>query len=764
MNLSGNRILKIGLTSLIVVLTIVIGVIVGLSMRSYLEDAVEEVDFILEDRGYEHGDTFELINEYKDVSISWVSTDTLISTTGLVNTIGLTSDVEVKIVVTFVEGDEEINKDYFVTIYSDTSSTSDIDCSINPNHPTCQTGENDPDTQKIDLVKNNLFLPSETMENLNLITTSNGVTISWESDNSAITSDGVVTRSLSNDTTVTLTATFTSNDKTAVKEYVVVIPKIDVLPEAVQSISLPLESSVNIQLPLSIGEEFKVDITWESSHNNITDTGLLLCSLDENITVILTATFTYNSESITEEFIVTLMKDDAVDIALEALVLDDVIVRDILLPSSVGEVDVTWSSSNISYIDTLGSVNKQSTDVEVTLTATLNYYGRVTTKEFIVTLKKEPANKLSTPYGFVWIGDHNFFAYAKITESGYSGLMQATFTTTGEEPIVFTNTSTGGQFSIAPILEQIANGKTYTIEFVALGDGILWGDSEAAVLTFTYQVIPLSDFNNVSITDNILTFDSVTDALSYEVYVTYEGTETLYQTLEYGDNLEVVLPLEIGAYEITLVAKAPIRGDSIYTTTYTVAAENLVTLSTPNIILNNTILSWNSINNSSGYVVSINGVFYEVSNTSIDLTTFNLEPGTYDVFVLAEGDQIEYEDSNVSNVIEYTTTAPVQRVDSSGIMWQNNVAGHYSIERPPHIDPEGWLQHEYIVRIYQNGELVAEASYNNSSNVVHVQVPGQTGIFSGLSAGNYTVEVILVGNNTTHSNSEPATFNIYYAG
>jgi hypothetical protein len=105
------------------------------------------------------------------------------------------------------------------------------------------------------------------------------------------------------------------------------------------------------------------------------------------------------------------------------------------------------------------------------------------------------------------------------------------------------------------------------------------------------------------------------------------------------------------------------------------------------------------------------------------------------------------------------------KVDASGLLLQVNIAGHYSIENPPILDKTGWAQYKYIVEIYSNGTLLRTREYNNSSPVVHFQTPGDTnGLLAGLSAGSYTVHIIMVGNGTTHVNSDPYIRTFAYAG
>lgn len=767
MNLSRKQWIIGLIVSAVVILATTITLVVLSGSKNYMEEAMELVDYELVDRGYEHNDTLVLPEKYQDIDIEWQSTDLIINDNGLVNSIGLTSDVEVKIVVTFDNGEEERTKEYFVTVYMINGTDTNVDCAVNPNHPTCD-GDISLDQQKINLVKTNMIVPSTTMTDLVLVTTSNGVDISWASDNGAISSTGEITRSLSQDITVNLTATFTSGDTTDTRIFTVVVSKINVLDEAKDALTLPNETTTDLYLPTSLNDDFVVTVSWASNNSAIQTTGVVTSSNTEDVTVTLTATLSYNSQTETKQFIVTVPKDSTLDEVYDLLEVPELVVRNLYLPTSLNNVSISWNSANTSVLSNQGEVNKTNQEETFTVEATLTYNGEDRTKTFNVTVAQLPANQLGTPYGFVWIGDQNFFAYAVISEEGYSGMMLAILTTPGEEPIYFTNSSTGGNLSMIPILDQIANGKEYTVTFIALGDGVNYEDSEpAGPLVFTIDVDPLEQATNVDITDSVLTWDEIENADSYEVYATIEGgSRTLLGTLYDGDVLSMNLPVQLGRYQVEIVAKGLYYSESITEVEYLKSSDTLITLDTP-VISNDEetdILTWNAIPNVTEYEIKVGNTVMTTTNTSFDLHQITSIPDSYTVTVKAKGDLIVYTDSSVSNSVNYTITTPTPKVDASGLLWQNNIGGHYSIERPGYVDPEGWVQYQYIVRIYDGDTLLNEDTFDNASPVVHIQVPGVDGMLTDLDPGTYTVHVIMVGNQTTHADSEPAIFTLEYAG
>jgi|GEM_PF-972694 len=73
------------------------------------------------------------------------------------------------------------------------------------------------------------------------------------------------------------------------------------------------------------------------------------------------------------------------------------VTGDLQLPSSVGEVTITWESSNDAVISNSGKVVRPSADTEVTLTATLTYKDKSETLKFKVTVKAAAAGDTVKP-------------------------------------------------------------------------------------------------------------------------------------------------------------------------------------------------------------------------------------------------------------------------------------------------------------------------------------------------------------------------------
>ena len=83
-------------------------------------------------------------------------------------------------------------------------------------------------------------------------------------------------------------------------------------------------------------------------------------------------------------------------------------------------------------------------------------------------------------------------------------------------------------------------------------------------------------------------------------------------------------------------------------------------LATPqNLKIENEYLTWDEIENATGYTVDINGEFYETESNSLDIFLLTTEVGTYEMKVVSMGDGEDTIDSDWSETIEYSVSSPV---------------------------------------------------------------------------------------------------------
>ncbi len=608
--------------------------LIGCKSNALLDEALAEMDTTLANITLQDGDVFSISDKYQDISISWTSGNTdIISNDGVVDASSIDVVTEVTITVQFTGDGIEFSRDYTVSVSPIVENT---------------------DLTKLNTVKTGLTLPATTTVDLTLLTEINGVTISWSSDNAAITNEGVVTRSATDDVTVTLTATLTIGEESDTKTFSIVVEKQSILTDAKASLVIDSSVSTDMTLPATIGETNVVNITWASDNAAISNTGVVTQSLTEDVTVTLTATLTFNGETDTKEFTVIVLQDETLVDAVAQLTLDASVSTDITLPTTSGDVAISWASNNAAISDT-GEVTQSLTedvtveltatltykgvsqdkvftvvvsqdatledavdgltlvteveeditlpttigdvtvswesnhkaisntgevtrslegDITVELTATLSYLGVTEEKVFTVTVKQYVLPTLAAPVGFVWQSGPEFFAYAAYAAEGYSGNMRITVTLNGEEVLVEVNASQGGQYFISEAGKAtLSSGVEYMATFEAIGDGLNYSDSAASgAVAFTLPQQALGTPANLVITEGVLTWDAVTNAESYNVYAKLgEAEETLLTNVLSSETLSATLPTEEGVYTIRVEAVATGYDASSETITYNLA-------------------------------------------------------------------------------------------------------------------------------------------------------------------------------------------------
>ncbi|AUD63588.1 hypothetical protein BK010_08810 [Tenericutes bacterium MO-XQ] len=155
---------------------------------------------------------------------------------------------------------------------------------------------------------------------------------------------------------------------------------------------------------------------------------------------------------------------------------------------------------------------------------------------------------------------------------------------------------------------------------------------------------------NLDITDGILTWDAVTDADHYVVFVDeaeYEVTTTTFDL--------TTLELATGTYAVSVVAakddKVSIPSSVL---NYEVTEGTVDTIDAPtNVQINAGVVSWTAVTDATSYVVHVGSLSYSVTTTQLDLTTKNIPVGTHTVYVVAKKDALTSENSaSVSYTVE----------------------------------------------------------------------------------------------------------------
>ncbi|MDH5681130.1 MAG: hypothetical protein OEZ36_06070, partial [Spirochaetota bacterium] len=139
-------------------------------------------------------------------------------------------------------------------------------------------------------------------------------------------------------------------------------------------------------------------ITWSSDNTAVvSNTGVVTrpWPTTTSTTVTLTATISYNGQSATKQFILTVVADTTLADDKAALQItygsgdsSTSVTQNLGLASTgaSGLSAITWSSDNTALISHSGVITRQLFDSSATMTATINYNGTSTTKYFYLTV------------------------------------------------------------------------------------------------------------------------------------------------------------------------------------------------------------------------------------------------------------------------------------------------------------------------------------------------------------------------------------------
>lgn len=162
---------------------------------------------------------------------------------------------------------------------------------------------------------------------------------------------------------------------------------------------------------------------------------------------------------------------------------------------------------------------------------------------------------------------------------------------------------------------------------------------------------------NIEITNGIVSWDEVSDADHYLVYVNQDDYESDTTSFDLK-----TLSLAEGTYGVTVVA---VRDDKVSlpssAVSYVVEGEVNETIDPPtNVTLSGDTLSWSAVTGATGYVVHVGAMTFNVSTTSLDLSTKSIPEGTFSVYVVAVKDSVT---SNQSTTVSYTVETNVSQDD-----------------------------------------------------------------------------------------------------
>jgi hypothetical protein len=173
---------------------------------------------------------------------------------------------------------------------------------------------------------------------------------------------------------------------------------------------------------------------------------------------------------------------------------------------------------------------------------------------------------------------------------------------------------------------------------------------------------------NVTITDGVVSWDSVDQADSYIVFI--DTTEVVVQTTSYDLNDQ---NLAAGSYSITVVA---VKDDKLSlpstVLTFVVEDANSVLAAPANVEIAEGVLSWDSVSGATEYIVHVGTQTFTVTALTKDLNEESIAVGNYSVYVVAsDGTNLSTNSSSVVYVVELNvdqnviTLAVIQRMNQT---------------------------------------------------------------------------------------------------
>jgi len=293
----------------------------------------------------------------------------------------------------------------------------------------------------------------------------------------------------------------------------------------------------------------------------------------------------------------------------------------------------------------------------------------------------------------------------------------------------------------ADLLEiELSDGK-YTIEIYALGNDIYKDSGKESVsyikTSKSAQKPELNPIQNAKIHLGVLKWDAVPNASGYVINMTLDNVRVYNTNIAGNGQRELDIPklnLEAGQYKVTLYA----LGNNQYNNSPVVSMPyNIIRLGAPeNLAFKGTQLSWKSVSNADGYVVT----FGSMEPVEVSGNTYNydkaLNPGTHTFSVRAVSHNREIQNSSLA-VLHYTEP----KHSLGGI---SNYRIEYGLFK--------WNALEHAA-----GYIVAVKSHDKT-NIVHTfeKAPAndlEVDLYAlELPLGNYTVTIYALGD-AFHSNT-----------
>ncbi len=247
----------------------------------------------------------------------------------------------------------------------------------------------------------------------------------------------------------------------------------------------------------------------------------------------------------------------------------------------------------------------------------------------------------------------------------------------------------------------------------------------------------------ITINENIVSWDSVQGASSYNVYIDGKLIKNITET-----NYTVSIS-KVGEYKVTVVAVSSdvITSNSNYSNevTYT---KNQTLLQTPVISNIDDLVSWDAVPNATSYEVYVDGQLIETINDVLyEVVSTN---GNHEVYVIATSSNSSYASSLSSNkliinVKEKVLAAPVIKVLYDTVSWDAVAGANSYLVYVDSLEPVEVEETSYIVSTSSSIKVVAKNGTikSSDSNTVNVSIKGFETSSEVVAGETFTEKIVL---------------------
>ena len=380
---------------------------------------------------------------------------------------------------------------------------------------------------------------------LTLPTVIKGTEITWTSDSEfVVIEDGkAIVNRQTVDITVTLTASFEFNGKTESADFKVILKKIETAPFDIESfrsfLDIPDSTSIDLTLETSY-EGYTVTWTSDSEFVVIEDGKAVVNRQDIDITATLSASITVDDEIQTVDFEVVVLKVEVdtpdYDLILNQITLPAQTSDNLVLPTLIDDVELTWFSNHSAITDT-GVITRQTEDVTVTLTVKV-VEDMTFFKTFVVVVNKKTEYPISNHMPIAEVREKAQGAAVKVQGVVTSLMSNGNYSiqdSSGAIPVYFGSNQN----------KSLVIGTEYVIEGVLSSfEGLIQIINPKIIETLGTRTLP----EGVDLTGYSLDFEDIT--LFEANIVTYFGLEVVSKA---SPNKALELTLKNDANETTMV-------------------------------------------------------------------------------------------------------------------------------------------------------------------------------------------------------------------